>query len=107
VGGNFENSGTIINKPVNRGDQHSRAGELERIDRIVAQLLAGIAGLPADHAATAAGAAVTVKEEMHAVSPDEGKVTGALSRLRGAVRAAAPVAELAAELAKLVTQLLH
>jgi hypothetical protein len=85
----------------------SDADVLAQVDQLVSRLLASASSLPPDQAATVAGAAVTVKEEMRAARPDAGKVRQALTRLGDAAGAVAGVIELARQLAELVTPLLR
>ena len=95
------------------GTQHvqvtkgSREATLEQVDQLVARLLAGLAELPAQNAAVAAGELVAVKNEAHAASPDKGRLRLALGRLAEAAAPAAGLIELARQLAELVGQLVH
>jgi hypothetical protein len=106
-GGNYN-----INTGSGSATQHvtgdAQAATLRRIDELIEQIVRqGFSALPAEQVGTVAAEAKALQGEVHATPPDNGRVSGALSRLRDAVSAAAPVAELAAELAKLVAQLLH
>jgi hypothetical protein len=80
---------------------------LERIDKLITQLLASIAALPPEQAAVVAGKAVEIKQEAHEERPDSGRIGRALRALGSAAASAAPVAELARQLAELLTQLAH
>jgi hypothetical protein len=106
-GGNYN-----INTGSGSAAQHvtgdARAATLRRVDELIEQIVRqGFSALPADQVGAVAAEAKSLQAEVHATSPDDGRIRAALSRLRDAVRAAAPVAELAAELARLVTQLMH
>lgn len=95
------------------GTQHvqvskgSREATLEQVDQLVARLLAGLAELPAQNAAAAAGELVAIKNEAHQPSPHEGRLRQALSRLAEAAAPATAMIELARQLADLVGQLVH
>src|SRR5260370_11818890 len=89
---------------VNKG---SREATLEQVDQLVARLLAGVAELPAQNAAVAAGELVTFKNEAHEPSPREGRLRQALSRLLEAPAPAARSIELTRQLTDLVGQLVH
>jgi hypothetical protein len=88
-------------------NKDSREATLERVDQLVARLLAGLAELPPGNAAVVAGEVVTVKNEAHAASPDKGRVRHALGRLAEAAAPAAGMIELSRQLADLVGQLVH
>jgi hypothetical protein len=88
-------------------NKDSREATLERVDQLVARLLAGLAELPPGNAAVVAGEVVTVKNEAHEASPDKGRVRHALGRLAEAAAPAAGMIELSRQLADLVGQLVH
>ena len=86
---------------------NDREVTLEQVDQLVARLLAGLAELPPGNAAVVAGQAVTVKNEVHATSPDSGRLQHALGRLAEAAAPAAGMIELSRQLADLIGQLVH
>jgi hypothetical protein len=105
-GGNFTISGNSGNWNVNAGSgtQHiqvnsdSRAATLERIDQLVAELLAGLASLPPDSVGVAAGDVVAVKHEAHADHPDQDKLKQSLDRLAAVTSPVPQMTELSRQL---------
>jgi hypothetical protein len=106
--GNITGTGIAVGHGASaRVSSGSDANTLALIDELISRLLATIGELPPEQAATVAGEAVTIKQEVHSERPDRGRIGNALQALGSVAATAAPVIEIARQLADLVTQLLH
>lgn len=114
---NIRNTGVIVGGDVTRstisvGETGSAAGPdeaqlLRQLDAVIGELLAGVGLLPAEQAGLAARDVVALRAEVSATERDSGRIRAGLSRLTAAVSAAAPLAELAADIAEIVSRLVH
>jgi hypothetical protein len=114
---NISNTGVVVGGDVTRstisvGQSGASGGVdearlLRQLDTLFTELLGGIGQLPADQAGEAARETVQLKAEVSAPDRDPGRIRAVLGNLVKTVAAAAPLAEIAADIADLVSGLVH
>jgi len=114
---NIRNTGVVVGGDVTRSTISvggtgpaggtDEAAVLRRLDALFTDLLAGTGQLPAEQAGEAARETVLLKAAVTAPDRDPGRVHAVLGSLTRAVSTAAPLVEIAKDIADLITSLVH
>jgi hypothetical protein len=105
VGGDVKDSTITVGPTGPAGASTDEAEVLRRLDKLVAELLAGLGQLPTERAGEAASGAVVLKREVSLSDRNPERIRGVLRSLMKAVGTVAPLLELVKEIADPATTL--
>lgn len=106
VGGNVTKSRISVSRTGAAGGV-DEAEVLRELDELFTELLSGVLQLPPDQVAAAAGQTAQLKAAVHAADRDPGRIRATLTSLMAAVATAAPLVDIAKDIADLVGKLVH